>query len=214
MNLIKSIIFIILGVLTMAVTNAENTKIAVVYHSGYGHTKRVAEHVAKGVESISGVEVSILSVEEATRDMDKLDTLDGIIFGAPTYMGGASADFKKFADTSSKKWFEGKWKDKIAAGFTNSGSLSGDKLSTLQFMVTFAMQHGMIWVGQAEKAPTTQAGHGATPTMINRIGSWLGLMTQSDQADADKTPSTGDLETAKLFGKRVAEITKKWKKVE
>lgn len=189
-------------------------KIAVVYHSGYGHTKVVAEHVVKGIDSIPGMDVHLITTEDAIASLDKLDTMDAIVFGAPTYMAGPSADFKKFADASSKKWFESKWKNKIAAGFTNSGSLSGDKLGTLQFMVTFAMQHGMIWVGQDEHAPTTKSGHGATPSMVNRIGSWLGLMTQSDQNDSDKTPSPGDLETAKLFGKRIATIAKKWVKVD
>ena len=67
----------------------------VVYHSGYGHTQRMAEAIA---------------------------------------------------DTSSKAWFTNKWQDKVFGGFTNSASLNGDKLNTLQYFVLLAGQHGGLWV--------------------------------------------------------------------
>ena len=54
---------------------------------------------------------------------------------------------KEFMEKSSRKWYEQKWKNKITAGFTNSHSLSGDKLNYLMQLVVFAAQHGMIWVG-------------------------------------------------------------------
>ncbi|HCR85311.1 MAG TPA: NADPH-dependent FMN reductase [Alphaproteobacteria bacterium] len=183
-------------------------KIAIVYHSGYGHTKKVADLVAEGAKS-SGAEVSVYDAETAIVKIDELDNADAIIFGSPTYMGGVSAKFKEFCDATSKKWFTQAWKNKIAAGFTNSGSLSGDKQGTLQYLVTFAMQHGMVWVGQGEP-PASSTEHGGKPEQINRMGSQTGLMTQSDNAAPEITPSKGDIETAKLFGKRVAETTVKW----
>ena len=110
-------------------------KVAIVYHSGYGHTAVVAEHVAKGAGEVPGVEAALYKVEDlASPDngpWDQLAAADAIIFGAPTYMGSASAPFKQFADASSKVWFTQGWKDKLSAGFTNSGSWSGDKLNTL-----------------------------------------------------------------------------------
>jgi NAD(P)H dehydrogenase (quinone) len=142
--------------------------------------------------------------------MDALDAFDMIVFGAPTYMGSASAGFKAFADATAKKWLSQTWKDKLAAGFTNSGGLSGDKLLTLQGFVALAAQHGMIWVGLAEATPPISTGHGATPDMINRIGSYMGLMTQSDNASPENTPSPGDKETARRFGVRLAQITQRW----
>jgi NAD(P)H dehydrogenase (quinone) len=184
--------------------------VAIVYHSGYGHTKRVADVVAEGIRVVDGVNVELHEAEAAAKNLDALDAADTIVFGAPTYMGGASAGFKTFADASSKKWMKQAWKDKLAAGFTNSGSLSGDKLHTLQYFAVLAAQHGMIWVGQGEPSPTLSSGHGGKPDMINRVGSSLGLMTQSDNSPPDQNPSEGDLATARLFGTRIGEATLRW----
>ncbi|WP_370260642.1 flavodoxin family protein [Limnobacter sp.] len=182
------------------------TNVAIVYHSGYGHTAKVAQAVQSGVDSVEGVSSYLISVNDVNdATWDTLAKADAIIFGSPTYMGGASADFKKFADASSKVWFNQGWKNKIAGGFTNSLSMSGDKLSTLQYFVTFAMQHGMVWVGSA----TPGAQKPGDVNELNRVGSWVGVMTQSDNAPADVTPPAKDLETAQLYGVRVAEFAKK-----
>jgi NAD(P)H dehydrogenase (quinone) len=172
-------------------------KVAVVYHSGYGHTQRVADFVAKG----AGAELVAI---DANGDLTEaqwatLDAADAIIMGSPTYMGMASWQFKKFADASSKKWFTSAWAGKVAGGFTVSASPSGDKLSTLQYFITLAMQQGMIWVGQ----PALNDG------TINRLGSFGGVMAQCGPTDpADKIPQ-GDLDTAAAYGKRVSEIADK-----
>ena len=185
--------------------------IAIPYHSGYGHTKRVAEFVAEGANSVEGITAILLNVDDIdfpTGDhatgWELLDAAHGIIFGSPTYMGGVSGPFKVFADKTSKAWFTQGWKDKVAAGFTNSLGLSGDKLSTLQYFVTLSQQHGMIWVGQGEPARTN------TPDSINRVSSSTGLMTQSDNVPPEESPSSGDIETAKLFGARIATSVKRW----
>lgn len=183
--------------------------IAIIYHSGYGHTKKVAELVKEGT-NIDGVTSRIFTVEEAKNQLDTLDDMDAIIFGAPTYMGSASAEMKAFMDATSSKWQDHKWRDKMAAGFTNSGSLSGDKLSTLIQISIFAAQHQMIWVSAGLPVAGTQEGHGATAKQVNRLGSFLGLMTQSDHADLENTPAPGDKESAVLFGKRVAQAVQQW----
>ena len=187
--------------------------IAIVYHSGYGHTAKVAEAIAAGVKQMAA-KVNVLKVDNfADTDWEKLDSADAIIFGAPTYMGSVSGPFKMFMDTTSKKWFEQKWKDKVAAGFTNSGSYAGDKLASIQQIFHLAMQHGMIWVGQAEAAPILGDNEIAQLDSINRLGSWSGLMTQANQKSGpDVAPPIGDLEMAKLFGQRIVNITAKLKK--
>lgn len=181
---------------------------AIVYHSGYGHTEKVAQAVQRGAASVAGVEVRLIRAEDATQDPHQLDAADAIIFGAPTYMGNVSAPMKAFMDASSRIWFAQGWKDKIAAGFTNSGGLSGDKLNTMiQFMV-FAGQHGMIWVnlGMLSQTPSKSI-PGQT---LDRIGSMTGLMTQADNAPPEETPGLLDLETAEAFGARVAQATLQW----
>lgn len=179
--------------------------IAVVYHSGYGHTKVQAEAVAQGVKD-ANAEVLLISVDEVDNHWDALAESQAIIFGSPTYMGSVSAPFKGFMDQSSKVWAEQGWKDKIAAGFTNSGSQSGDKLNTLIQMSVFAAQQGMIWVGLG-LMPGNNSSKGS-PEDLNRIGSYLGAMAQSNTDEgADVAPPLSDQETAKALGRRVAEVS-------
>ena len=184
------------------------SKIVIVYHSGYGHTKKVAEAVLAGTLD-AGADAKLVAVGELDEAAwAEPDAADGIIFGAPTYMGGASADFKKFADASSKPWLTQSWKDKIAAGFTNSATMNGDKFSTIQYFISLAMQHGMIWAGMGIMPSNTKA---ATRNDLNYIGGYAGLLTQSPaDASAEEAPPQGDLDTAKAFGARVAAVTARW----
>ncbi len=184
------------------------SNIVIVYHSGYGHTKKLAEAVHAGAQN-AGANARLI----AAGDLDDaawaaLDAADAIVFGAPTYMGGASAEFKQFADASSKAWFTQKWKDKLAAGFTNSASMNGDKFSTLQYFVTLAMQHGMVWVGTGMMPANTKA---ATRNDVNFLGGSSGLLAQSPaDSSPDEGPLPGDLDTAKLFGARIATTAARW----
>ncbi len=187
------------------------TKVYVVYHSGYGHTKLQAEAVHRGVARVKGVEARLLTTEEASSRIDELDAADGIIFGCPTYMGSMSAEMKRFIEVAAQKWFTLAWKDKIAGAFTNSSSFSGDKLNTLLGLVVNAMQHGMIYVGlgmmpaaSAPQSMETVAGPG--PDVQNRVGSFVGPMSASFQVKPPAAPPRGDLETAEAYGTRVAAI--------
>lgn len=190
-----------------------NCKIIIAYHSGYGHTAKVANAVMEGAKKEANTLVELLNVAEINEQgWEKLDNAHAIIFGCPTYMGGVSAKFKEFIDAASKKWMEQKWKDKVAAGFTNSGSYSGDKLNSLFQLAINAMQHGMIWVGNAIMPTQSKGTEGPDSTKLNRVGSWLGLATQSNNEMPEISPPSGDIETAKLFGERVAKITKQFVK--
>src|SRR5260221_12564545 len=102
-------------------------RIVIVYHSGYGHTAAQAEAVARGARSAASTAVQLVKVEDADRHWPDFAAADAIIFGAPTYMGSASAPFKTFMDASSKAWTSQEWKDKLAAGFTNPPGHSGAK---------------------------------------------------------------------------------------
>lgn len=180
--------------------------VVVVYHSGYGHTQRMAQSVADG----AGAELVAVDAEGNVSEAGwaSLNAADAIIMGSPTYMGTVSWQFKKFADASSKPWFSQAWKDKVFAGFTNSATMNGDKLSTLHYLFTLAMQHGGIWVGTGLKPSNSKA---AQRNDINFVGSFSGAMAQSpsDAGAAEMFP--GDLETARLFGARVAAIAARFK---
>ncbi|MGY5800873.1 flavodoxin family protein [Rhizobium hainanense] len=173
----------------------------VVYHSGYGHTQRMAEAVAEGA---GGTLYAIDADGNLSDDgWAALDAADAIIFGSPTYMGGPSWQFKKFADTSSKAWFTNKWQDKVFGGFTNSASLNGDKLNTLEYFVLLAGQHGGLWVSLGLKPANVKA---SKRDDANRMGSYIAPMAQSDADAAPSEMSIGDLETARVYGKRVARV--------
>ncbi|HFL2715801.1 TPA: flavodoxin family protein [Legionella pneumophila] len=183
------------------------TQISVIYYSGFGHTEVLARSVVEGVSLVRDVDVACLHVDSLSNDLSELDNSDAIIFGSPTYMGSVAAPFKHFMDSTSKIWFSQSWKNKVAAGFTNGQSLSGDKLNTLIQMIVFATQHSMIWVGQSEmnQSPKNEAGK---LDVLNRLGSNLGAMAQSEDDSPLLTPPLGDILTAKKLGERVAGITK------
>ena len=179
------------------------SKIVIVYHSGYGHTKKVAEAVAEG----SGGTLLAIDAEGNLPEggWDQLAAAKAIVFGSPTYMGTVSWQFKKFADASSKPWYTQVWKNKLAAGFTNSATLNGDKLSTLHYLFTLSQQHSMLWVGTGLMPANSKA---ATRADINNVGSFSGLMTVSpSDASADEMVP-GDIATAKKFGERIVEALK------
>ncbi|TSE25100.1 p-benzoquinone reductase [Tepidimonas sediminis] len=179
--------------------------IVVVYHSGYGHTQRMAQAVAEG----AGAQLLAIDADGNLPDggWELLDAADAIVMGSPTYMGSVSWQFKKFADASSKRWFAQAWKDKLFAGFTNSATMNGDKLSTLHYLFTLAMQHGGVWVGTGMMPSNTKA---AQRNDVNYVGSSAGAMasTPSDASPAEMLP--GDLETARRFGQRIAEVAARW----
>ena len=173
------------------------SKTVVVYHSGYGHTQRVAQFVAEGAKA----QLIAIDADGNLSDADwtAINAAHAIIFGSPTYMGMTSWQFKKFADATSKQWMSGAWKDKVAGGFTISASPSGDKLSTIQYFITLSMQQGMVWVGQ----PAMNDGN------INRIGSNSGVMAQVGPTSPAADIPQGDLDTAKAYGERVAHVAAK-----
>lgn len=184
--------------------------VAVVYHSGYGHTEVQAKAVAEGVQSVAGCQVTLISVAHIEQHWENLAQADAMIFGAPTYMGSLSGAFKTFMEASSKIWLMQAWKDKLAAGFTNSSSQNGDKLNSLIQLAIFAAQHGMIWVSLG-LLPGNNSSQGSVED-LNRLGGFLGAMAQSNaDQGADVVPPEADKATARHLGKRVAEMALRWK---
>jgi NAD(P)H dehydrogenase (quinone) len=187
--------------------------VAVVYYSAQGHTHALAEAVAEGARGVSGTTVVVHRLQDADiqngrwkndATITALNAADAIIFGTPTYMGGYSAQMKAFLDACGGIWYQQGWKDKLAAGFTHSGGLSGDKLNTLQGLVINAMQHSMLWIGPGLMV------EGPAAENVNRLSSFTGAMAQSYP---DGTPvSDGDKKTAAGLGKRVAEAAARWVK--
>jgi multimeric flavodoxin WrbA len=184
-----------------------NVRVAVAYHTGFGKTGRLAGAVASGARSVAGATAELLDVVALDEDgWASLDSADAIVFGSPTYFGSVSAEMKQFLEATVDRWTDGpRWKDKLAAGFTNSKTMSGDKLNTLFDLVAFASQHGMIWVG-LDLYPGWHTKGGA-PEELNRLGSWLGVMSQANSDEpADVVPPPSDLATGEHLGRRVAQL--------
>jgi len=190
------------------------THVAIVYHSGFGHTEVVAKEVAAGAEG-AGAKVTLLKIEGLAQDMGPLveeaSKADAIIFGSPTYMGDVSAPLKAFFEATSKVWYGQGWKDKVAGGFTNSFNYGGNKDHALSSMFVVSMQHSMVWVGTGQMAANPAPSQDAGADKINRMSYYVGVATQSDNASPDVTPPSGDRETARVYGARVTTMAAKLK---
>ena len=186
------------------------TDISIIFHSGAGHTKKMAEAVYAGVESVEGIEAHLLSIDgkdivngrwKNDGIMDTLDKSAAIIFGSPTYMGCISGQMKSFLDATTERYYSRLWVDKVASAFTVSSGPSGDKLNALTTMAMCAMQLGMIWVGQ-DQTPFNDKG-------INRLSFYFGAAGQATQEPPEEAPNEEDKETGRLLGIRVANLTKR-----
>jgi multimeric flavodoxin WrbA len=177
-------------------------ELAIIYHSAHGHTEHIARCVARGATRVEDVRVHLLRAEDVAARPEQLAAMDGLVLGSPTYLGGVSGVFKSFMDSTGRMWRQQQLKGKLAAGFTVSSLPAGDKQSTLLAMFVFAMQHGMLWVGN----PILPEQHAGVPydEAANRLGSWSGLMAQASHAAPAGEFVPGDLKTARLFGEHVA----------
>jgi NAD(P)H dehydrogenase (quinone) len=183
------------------------TTVSVVYHSGSGTTRLLAEAVHAGAGRQDGVAAHIHEIvgEDIERGrwsnaaiLDALADSDAIVFGCPTYMGSISAQLKSFFDATLELWYPRRWADKLAAGFSVSSTPSGDKLNALTSMAIFALQHGMIWVGQ-EQTPLNADG-------LNRLSVYMGAAAQPDYTAEAPTLVESDRLSGELLGARVARI--------
>lgn len=179
-------------------------KLAIVYYSGSGAISQCSELIEQGATT-AGAVVTCIDVSTMTeQSWSDLHTADAIAFGTPTYMGGPAAGFKAFMDnTGDTIWTDRMWHNKIAAGFTAGVNTGGDKLSTLMALNVFAMQHGMIWVGQEIiGAPVMPDNNG-----LNISGTFLGLAVNTSTKGMPK----GCEASARLFGQRLGATAARWR---
>ncbi|MFI6577199.1 flavodoxin family protein [Nocardiopsis sp. NPDC050513] len=184
-----------------------DVRVAVAFHSGYGHTARQAEAVTRGAAGVDGAIATAHDVSAPDAALwSELDSADAIVFGTPTYMGGTSAVFQTFAEATAPIWQERRWQGKLAAGFTNSAGINGNKDTTLSALAVFAAQHGMIWVPLG-LAPGGEYSSQGDRDDLNRLGGFTGAMAQS-AADLgpDQAPIDSDLRTAEHLGSQVASV--------
>ncbi len=182
--------------------------IVVISHSVTGRTAQLAGAVARGIElagaSARAFEILGKDIVEgryvAESALAAIDEADAVVFGAPTFMGGPSAQFKAFADATSDRWETQRWSGKLAAGFTSGGYMNGDQTSTLRYFALLAAQHGMLWLGVDIAAGADKVGR-------NRLGVQLGAAAYAP----DRTVEATDLETAAYLGRRVAQTASQFR---
>ncbi|RAV16323.1 NADPH-dependent FMN reductase [Mycolicibacterium sp. GF69] len=178
------------------------------YHSGFGHTATLADAVAAGARE-GGAQITMIIVDRMSdADWDILDAADGIVFGTPTYMGNVSAGFQGFTEKTGRRCVEGTWRDKVAAGFANSGGKSGDKLNTLVSLAVFAAQHHMHWINLG--LPPGWNHSAASEHDLNRLGFFLGAGAQTDVDAGPEQVHPADVATCRHLGRRVALATRQF----
>ncbi len=196
----------------MSDTAAERTTlVSIVYYSGFkGATEALAKAVARGAATVAGVDAKIIHTDDVDAHWGRLHQSDAIIFGTPTYIGSVAADFKLFIEQlAGEVWLERLWLNKVASGFTVSAGRSGDKLSCLQQLVTFAAQMGMIWV------PVRITGGNystqGSEEDLNRMAGYLGVMAQANiDEPVELAPPPSDIQTAEMHGAHVATVAKQF----
>ncbi|GMP00513.1 flavodoxin family protein [Bradyrhizobium sp. TM239] len=184
--------------------------LAIVYFSISGTTESLAHAVARGADGIAHVALCRITGDDIASGrfqneslLETIDRASAVAFGSPTYMGGAAAQFKAFADASSDRWTQQRWANKFAAGFTTGALAGGDQLHTLTYFTILAAQHGMLWCG-------LDVPGGEDPGGRNRLGSQLGLATNI----IDGALPHSDLITAEYLGQRLAKIASRNDEVE
>ncbi|AEV35511.1 Flavodoxin/nitric oxide synthase [Pseudovibrio sp. FO-BEG1] len=183
--------------------------VAIAFFSANGHTEALAHAIARGARE-NGVTVTFVPVSEyEDTDWGTLEAADAIVFGTPTYMGGVAAPFKFFMDASATVWYKQGWINKIAGGFSVSGSMSGDRLNVFLQMATFAAQHGMIWVSLG-MPPGNNYSFGSNDD-LNRLGVYYGAAAQANMDEGPEVaPPQSDRDTAFAYGARIAKATRRW----
>jgi len=183
------------------------TQIAIIYFSHTGITHQLATSVKAGAESVKDTTASLYRIDGSVIDkgrfvdaacIDLIDQSDAVCFGSPTYMGGAAAQFKAFADATSERWENQSWSGKVASGFTTGSSAGGDQLSTLQYYTVLASQHGMIWANL--DIPKNQK-----PDQWNTLGTQLGFAAHVE----GESISVQDKTTTHYLGERLAHLAKR-----
>lgn len=193
------------------------TKLLVLYYSRNGATRKLAEYIAQGIESVSGCEAvlrtvpAVSTVTEATEaavpasgapyvELSDLEECDGLALGSPTRFGNMAAALKYFLDGTSSAWLSGALAGKPACVFTSTGSLHGGQETTLTSMMLPLLHHGMLIVGlpYTESALMTTASGGSPYGATH----WSGV-----NGDQPLTDDTRALATA--LGKRLAQSARK-----
>lgn len=193
------------------------SNVLVLYYSRYGATAEMARLIARGAESIDGVEAVIRTVPAVSEEceavappvpdegapyvsLDELKEADALALGSPTRFGNMASPLKYFLEKTSGHWLSGELVGKPAGVFTSSSSLHGGQESTLLSMMIPLLHHGMIITG----LPYTES-----DLLTTRTGGTPYGPSHVAGADNSNPLSEEEKTLCKVFGKRLADLAKK-----
>lgn len=197
--------------------NPPSLTILVLYYSRHGATRKLAELIAQGIESIPGAEArlrtvpAVSTVSEATEpdipvggapyvELQDLHECAGLALGSPTRFGNMAAAMKYFLDGTASEWLAGTLSGKPAAVFTSTGSLHGGQEATLLSMMIPLLHHGMLVMGLPYSHPELMnTASGGSPYGATH---WAGI-------DGDKPVTEDEKRLAIAQGRRLAEAAAK-----
>ncbi|QDP73367.1 NAD(P)H:quinone oxidoreductase [Legionella israelensis] len=188
--------------------------ILVLYYSRTGATAKLAQHIARGVETVEGIEARLRTVPPVSTtceaidktipdegapyaSLDDLKQCQGLALGSPTRFGNMASPMKYFIDSTSPLWLSGDLVNKPACVFSSSASMHGGQETTLISMMLPLLHQGMMLIGLPYtelELTTTQTG--GTPYGITHVAG----------ADNNLPLSEDEIKLAKYMGRRLASI--------
>ena len=192
-------------------------EILVLYYSRYGATEKMAQHIARGIEEVNGMQARLRTVPqvstvcEATENsipsqgapyatLDDLRDCDGIALGSPTRYGNMAAPLKYFIDSTNSLWLGAELAGKPAAVFTSTSSMHGGQETTLWSMMLPLMHHGMLILGiPYSETDLLRTDAGGTPYGASHLAG----------SDSKKPLTEAEQRLCRALGKRLAETTLK-----
>lgn len=197
--------------------NRSNLTILVLFYSRNGATRKLAELIAQGIESVGGCDARLRTVPAVSHvaeqtesdipsqgapyvELQDLQDCAGLALGSPTRFGNMASSMKYFWDGTATDWLSGTLAGKPACVFTSTGSLHGGQETTLLSMMIPLLHHGMLLLGLPYSLPqlmTTATGGGPYGA-----SHWAGL-------DGSKPLSEDEKQLALALGRRLAESAKK-----
>jgi NAD(P)H dehydrogenase (quinone) len=192
------------------------TKILVLYFSRHGTTAEMANHIARGVEAVKGVEAILRTVPDVSSICEKtaesipahgaiyatledLKLCDGLALGSPTHFGNMASPLKYFIDNTTEIWFSGALVGKPACVFTSTGSMHGGQESTLLSMMLPLLHHGMLILGVPyTEAALNRTTSGGTPYGASHVAG----------PNSDLPLTADEKELCQALGKRLATVAR------
>ena len=192
------------------------TEILVLYYSATGGVAEMAAQVARGIQSVDGMQARVRTVPAVSPETERVaddipadgppyateqDLFEcaGLALGSPTHFGNMAAPLKHFWDHSTSAWFSGELAGKPAGVFTATASPHGGQETTLLSMMLPLMHHGMMVLGLPYSAPDLmETEGGGTPYGASRVTGFDGAreFARSEQA------------LCRVLGERVARVAR------